>query len=168
MVLPFLIYLFLFHLLLNSLRGEMFCSCFLKRQSVLFNMKQQWMQMLCNQPLKALLLQCKNIAFTHQYQCYCKTERKRVSGEEKRKRTYLLPLCCVKNKSFIIFILEFVSYFKSKCTSCVAIFGVLNINTLRQVSKTYIESRAASCCKSTSNHWRKIKSICITNTVTQF
>lgn len=168
MVLPFLIFLFLFHLLLNPLPSEMFCSCFPKRQGVLFNMKPQRMQMLCNQPLKALLLQCKNIAFTHQYQCYCKTERKRVSGEEKRKRTYLLPLCCVKNKSFIIFILEFVSYFKSKCTSCVAIFGVLNINTLRQVSKTYIESRAASCCKSTSNHWRKIKSICITNTVTQF
>ena len=100
------------------------------------------------------------------YQCYCKTERTRVSGEEKRKRTYLLPLCSVKNKSFIISILEFVSYFKSKCASCVAILGVLNINTLRQVSKTYIESRAASCCKSTSNHWRKIKSICITNTVT--
>ena len=168
MVLPFLIYLFLFHLLLNSLRGEMFCSCFLKRQSVLFNMKQQWMQMLCNQPLKALLLQCKNIAFTHQYQCYCKTERKRVSGEEKRKRTYFLHNKGVKDKSFIIFILEFVSYFKSKCTGCVAILGVLNINTLRQVSKTYIESRAASCCKSTSNHWGKIKSICITNTVTQF
>ena len=145
MVLPFLIYLFLFHLLLNSLRGEIFCSSFLKMQSVLFNMKQQWMQMLCNQPLKAVLLQCKNIAFTH---------------------SYLLPLCCVKNKSFII--LEFVSYFKSKCTSCVAILGVFNINSLRQVSKTYIESRAASCCKSTSNHRRKIKSICITNTVTQF
>ena len=95
-------------------------------------------------------------------------ERTRVGGEEKRKRTYFLHNKEVKDKSFIIFILEFVSYFKSKCTSCVAILGVLNINTLRQVSKTYIESRAASCCKSTSNHWRKIKSICITNTVTQF
>lgn len=168
MVLPFLIYLFLFHLLVNPLSSEMFCSCFPKRQGVLFNMKPSRMQMLCNQLLKALLLQCKHIALTHQYQCYCKTERKRVSGEEKRKRTYLLPLCCVKNKSFTILILEFVSYFKSKCTSCVAIIGVFNINSLRQVGKTYIESRAASCSKSTSNHWRKIKSICITNTVTQF